>query len=850
MAIRTVSNDGGNWNATTTWVGGVVPSATLDTVAFVATSGPLTVNVASTCIGINFTNYVNTITFTALLTINGPINLGTGGYPQAGASGLIVGATATLTSGGVTWSRTLTFAGTSQTFTLGDSWLVTGAVSFSGTTTTIINRSGGPPKTLTISGNLTVTTTATVSGTAGIIFGGTGTWSHSAAGIIQNNITINTAGTLTIGTNIYYNTGTLTYTAGTVNTTTNNNILNCSLSTTFNTGGMTWNAILITGTTTITLLSNLNTTNLTASSATVSFILNGFNLNIINTLSLSTFGATTFNTPQNLQVTNLALGGGVTSNIIINGLFNISISGNLIENHSTTTIAGTTSFILNGTGTWSNASSGSLQYNLTINTSGTITVSGNVYYNTSTLTYTAGTVITTGSTLNVNLNTTLNTNTLNWNNVTFVPTAFATITITLTSNFNVLGTLSETQNTGFIIINGLFNINASGSLTTGAIVSGTATHVLNGTGTISTGNFFRTSLTINTAGTITISGNFFFSTGTLTHVAGNVIYTSTAALYLNLSSTLNTSNLTWPTVYINGGGTITLLSNLVTNDFTANQGVITWVTGSNSLIVNNNMIVGSDQYPSGGGTTTLTIPNNLYVKNLTLNTTAFNSTSGIYPTTVNGSNINVLGNLTVGNYSFTTNPIAGTTNIILIGTGIFAMTSASQASLNNNLTFNTGGIITLRGNIFYNTGTLTHLNGKVIAKNSTLTLSLATTLINCHRINFDRVVIASNVTITMNEFFSGSPGLKTTISPSSTTNYTITFQDRFEKFSKFVKVNRATVSTPGQLTVITDKGNQLNNVGIKFAPNQIANGFAKNKPSVNTTNPYGFNGILSDPMYS
>jgi hypothetical protein len=57
MALRTVSNTGGNWNATTTWVGGVVPSATLDTVAFTATSGPLTVNVASTCININFTNY-------------------------------------------------------------------------------------------------------------------------------------------------------------------------------------------------------------------------------------------------------------------------------------------------------------------------------------------------------------------------------------------------------------------------------------------------------------------------------------------------------------------------------------------------------------------------------------------------------------------------------------------------------------------------------------------------------------------------------------------------------------------------------------------------------------------------
>ena len=62
MAVRTVSILGGNWNAVTTWVGGVVPSATLDTVDFTALSGNLIVNVASTCIGIDFTNYVGTIT--------------------------------------------------------------------------------------------------------------------------------------------------------------------------------------------------------------------------------------------------------------------------------------------------------------------------------------------------------------------------------------------------------------------------------------------------------------------------------------------------------------------------------------------------------------------------------------------------------------------------------------------------------------------------------------------------------------------------------------------------------------------------------------------------------------------
>ena len=208
MAIITVSNAGGNWNTGATWVGGVVPSTTLDTVAFTATSGQLTVNVASTCIGINFTNYVNTITFTNTLTVNGAINLGTGGYTQAGASGLIAGATSTLTSGGVTWSRLFTFAGVSQTFTLADNWTISGNITINGTTSVIINGN-----TLNIGGTLTQTTTAIVSGTTAFNFNGTGTWSNSSTGSIRNNTTINTTGTLTIGTNVYYDTGTLTRTS-------------------------------------------------------------------------------------------------------------------------------------------------------------------------------------------------------------------------------------------------------------------------------------------------------------------------------------------------------------------------------------------------------------------------------------------------------------------------------------------------------------------------------------------------------------------------------------------------------------------------------------------------------------
>lgn len=68
MAIITVSATGGNFNATGTWVGGVVPTSADDIVG-ASTSGQLTINVASTVRSMNFSAYTNTITFNANLTL-------------------------------------------------------------------------------------------------------------------------------------------------------------------------------------------------------------------------------------------------------------------------------------------------------------------------------------------------------------------------------------------------------------------------------------------------------------------------------------------------------------------------------------------------------------------------------------------------------------------------------------------------------------------------------------------------------------------------------------------------------------------------------------------------------------
>ena len=564
MAVRTVSNTGGNWNATTTWVGGVVPIAG-DTVDFTATSGNLVVNVATVVLaGINFTNYANTITFTAAITSTGTINLGNNGFTQAGASGLIVSGTATI-SGTTVWSRTLQFTGTSITYTLGSNLTVTGAISLSGTTaSTFIGN------TLNIGGSLTVSNTVTISGTTTFNFNGTGTWNHTAAGVIQNNVTINTSGTLTIGTNIYYNTGTLTYTAGTVTTT--GSTLNISASTTLDTDrGATqidWNNVITSATPTITLSSNLNIANLTlTSSSTLSFVSGGNILSVSN--NLTTGIQATFNTPNNLQVTNLILGTGGNGNININGLFTISVSGNLTQNHGSLITTGTTNITLNGTGTWSNPATGVLRNNLTIDTLGTLTVSGNVYYNTGTLTYIAGTVVSTGSVLNITSSTTINTSGMTWRDIS-ITAGTQTLTSDLNSEvlrMNNAGTVNVDNSGGNVYI--LESLIKSGV----GISQGTASINLIGTGTWThtAVGVIRNNININTTGTLTIGTNVYYAIGTLTYLSGKINAKNSTFNISSNATLINCHKINFDNIRVNQTSIVTM------NEF---------FSGSPSLVTN------------------------------------------------------------------------------------------------------------------------------------------------------------------------------------------------------------------------------------------------------------------------
>lgn len=212
MAVRTVSNAGGNWNATAAWVGGVVPSAT-DTVDFTATSGNLVVNVNTAALaGINFTNYLGTITFNANINVQGALNLGTGGYTQIGSlNGVAFFGTNNITCNGVICPFTLILSGT---ITLNDDLYFSNFFTASSVATTINNfniycMSG------TLDGD------ANISGTSTFYFKGNSTWSTLYSGFQFRLNTIIDCNTLTLPTltNRYasYGSGTIRYVRGLFN---------------------------------------------------------------------------------------------------------------------------------------------------------------------------------------------------------------------------------------------------------------------------------------------------------------------------------------------------------------------------------------------------------------------------------------------------------------------------------------------------------------------------------------------------------------------------------------------------------------------------------------------------------
>lgn len=860
MAVYYFRNNTASWNTAANWsltngggATGAIPTAA-DDVIFTNLSGACTVDTASAvCKTITFTTYTNTITMTNSITVSGNVTLGA----SMGISGtglLRPNATGTLTSNGKVWSSGMDLRGIS-TFTLADNWVITGSLLIGLSTETIVINGAFS---FSVGGNLTIGTSTTVSGAATIILNGTGT--VTTTGQLRNNLTINTAGTITFSGTISYNTGTLTYTAGTVTTT--GSTLSIAGSTTLNTAGITWNNISI-SVITLTSSNNLSCANFSVvapgagGTATLTFTTG--TLSVTGTFTVTQNGnGIVVNLSSNITVGNFISNAGTAGgNTFVNNN-TITISGSLTVSRPT---FGTTNLIMNGTGTWSG--NNGLYLNLTFNSpSGTITVSGPVSFGTPdasssrSLVYTAGTIVTTGSTLTMSHNgavLSINTGSVIWENFNFPEwnQASATATITLLSDLNIRGLLYIYRtglNGAGCAFSGAFNVYVA-SINIGFTLSG-SNLIFNGTGTntiTNTGFWLSNNTTFNTSGTINFVGIFYYRTGTLTYIAGNINAIG-STLYTSLGTvTFNTDGITWDNVTFIASSTssvVTLTSNFTCIGTTIIQVTsapvtVSFVTGTNTFNPKGTLNISFDAIAFQNAT--ITIPNEITVKNCNL--TNNQSTSSL---TVNSQKIRVLGG------TFTpagVGIILGTTEIVLDSNSIWLQGSA--ITFRNNITFDgRDSSITIAGTVAsYNTGTIRYTSGTVIAKNITLNLTGATTLINCHKIVFSTVTITAGVTITMNQFFSGSPSIKTLVQSSTTANYTIAFQDGFEKVAKFVNVNNATFTRPNQLIILTRMPMKTTNVGGIRYINQSPNGLAKNNAFVTDPMTYPVMGVVQDPNF-
>jgi hypothetical protein len=241
MAARYWVNGGnGNWNSTTNWSatsggssGASVPTSSDDVFFDSAGNSNSTISATITILSLTIdSGYTATMTHNAVLTIAGNWDF-SGTYTIAGTGAIVVSATSTITSG-QSWPNNLTFSN-SNTKTLATNLVVLGSL----TLTFSVQINSTTSETISCNG---IAGTGNVTGTATIILTG-GVWSNTSTIGVFNNLTLKPDNSnITFGTNVYYGTGTITYTASTYAVDPSGSTLNVQ-GCTFNTNGMSWNNI-------------------------------------------------------------------------------------------------------------------------------------------------------------------------------------------------------------------------------------------------------------------------------------------------------------------------------------------------------------------------------------------------------------------------------------------------------------------------------------------------------------------------------------------------------------------------------------------------------------------------------
>ena len=239
-------------------------------------------------------------------------------------------------------------------------------------------------------------------------------------------------------------------------------------------------------------------------------------------------GAVTYTLADNWTVNGtLTIGSGSNTTTVNGNQFTAHTS--FTAGVSTGVVTGTTTMLMNGTGTLTGPSStGSLRSNFTINTAGTITLAtGNFRYNTNTFTCTAGTVDASNADLiAASAGTTFGCAEATWKSITF---NFAG-TYTLNEDMFTTGLCTfGAGSSGQTINSG--NINCPAGLTytgTSSTLQGTTVFKLTGTGTLTaaslTSGRIANPISIQAgSGTISITSPFTVDIGAVSLVSGTVV---------------------------------------------------------------------------------------------------------------------------------------------------------------------------------------------------------------------------------------------------------------------------------------------------------------------------------------
>jgi hypothetical protein len=545
----------------------------------------------------------------------------------------------------------------------------------------------------------------------------------------------------------------------------------------------------------------------------------GFSFN--NFSIYSTGGASTITLSSNLTITGLFTI-ATNQNIQINGAYTVIAQGGMTATNTGNTItsAGNTATLELAGGTFT-GNAGISGTRISLNT----TINGNVAFvnvfnfSNSTLTYISGTVNIGTSTFffsqNCNLNlkgetsqtaTTTYSSGVNLYNIITNTNAV----ITLLSDLTVINLYTCGITT---TMNG-FTLNLNGSITPNSVAS---TH--NGTNTL---QFIGDQPT-------TWSG---------ASINSNVIFNKTALLTLNFSQLWGLGGTGRTVTYLQG--TIdTGLSNVLLGSATYNFGNVESHSTYNEYGITFWNIGFGDQV-------TATFNSDMRVAN----------NMSVARNTLNGGR-----NIYVSNLTPTTNPLlhgtsGGTCKIIFYGTGTHYWNGFGYIS--NDIEINMTGTLYI-GTVGLNSlasgtpKTFNYIKGNVIGLSNSILTFYGTGGIfrgRIDKINIKDIRFNVNFyTMSTEYFFCGSPTMPTTVSPTSnlSTFLTINLLKEGECLAKFVKLQNCVMTTTqrGRFKITTPSGNKGGNSGIVFN-DQHCQGFAKNAPIIYKEPMFGK--LTADPL--